>query len=120
MTSLLIAACRVELHPDGRTVTHLPDGSTVLAYPHVAETHGPEEVAAYAERARELGYGNDVFACSADHEIAHSLVAAALGLDASPTLVAVARGEVFEHAALEETAVLAVQRLARAMGRRLG
>lgn len=110
MRLLHIAACTVELHPDGLTVTVLPDGSRIDA---VAQTDQ-----AYLNRASDLGYGKDVDRMSRDHEVAHSLLAELLDLPASPTLTGVARGEHWSYWREEEGAVLALQRLAG--GRRGG
>jgi hypothetical protein len=108
LASLRIGHSTFEVWPDSlRTI--LPDGSQVTA--------APEDTAAYRERARLMGYGDDTFRMSLDHELAHSLVADLLGLDESPALLRVAHGEgPTAETNLEEDAVLALQRFAVAAG----
>lgn len=50
------------------------------------------------------------------HDLTHSLLANWLGLPNSPTLKAVAKGNIFLHNAAEEEAVLAIQKFANLMG----
>lgn len=90
-----------------RTVTTLPDGSEV--YADHAEQPGQAALAA------DLGYPS-AEAMNRDHDMAHSLLASWLGLPCSPTLQGVASGKFYKHHRLEEAAVLAIQRFARAAG----
>jgi hypothetical protein len=80
----------------------------------------PEDTDAYRARAIALGYGSDTAAMSRDHELGHHLLAHWLGLPHSPTLYAVAGGNL-DHPLwrLEEGAVLALQAFAMAQGLRL-
>lgn len=96
----------VECHDDGQTITRLAAG-TVLAY--------PEDTQEYRDRARDLGYGDDVSGMSRDHEITHSLLAKWLGLPASPALSLAAAGKESKNilTGAEEAAVLAIQRFAK-------
>lgn len=74
----------------------------------------PQDCPSYRLTAQELGYGDDAAGCWAmcwHHEAAHSFLAEAVGLPVSPVLWAVAHGEVFELAHVEEAAVLRFQRL---------
>lgn len=88
----------------------LADGARIEAEPH--------ETAEYAATAESLGYGSDVEAMNRDHELMHHILAHALGLPESPVMRAVA-DDTWQHdpdgkLKLEEDAVMAVQRLARA------
>lgn len=72
-----------------------------------------------AETARRLGYGEDVEAMNADHDPLHAALCRWLGVPSFA--LAAGRGEQLspeqhELAALEEDAVLMVQRLMRAHG----
>ena len=80
----------------------------------------PEDTDAYRARAIALGYGSDTAAMSRDHELGHHLLAHWLGLPHSPTLHAIAGGNL-NHPLwrLEEGAVLALQAFAMAQGIRL-
>ncbi len=105
-----IGAHTIRMAP-GRVTTTLHDGAVVHAVPH--------DTADYRATAARLGYGTDTAAMNADHEITHALLAAWLGLDESPVMRAVADDAWQDGPAalgLEEDAVLAVQRLARAWG----
>jgi hypothetical protein len=53
---------------------------------------------------------------SREHELGHHLISAMLGLPHSPTMWAVAHGTEDPTGPLEEAAVMAVQRFARAVG----
>jgi hypothetical protein len=53
---------------------------------------------------------------SRQHELGHHLLAAALGLNHSPTMMALARGTVWPRWRIEEAAVLALQAYSRAVG----
>jgi hypothetical protein len=90
------------------SITTLPSGEQIPATPH--DTDG------YRATAREHGYGADTTLLCQEHDLTHVALAAWLGLPVSPTLQAVADGREWEHAWIEEAAVLAVQRYARVMG----
>lgn len=99
---------------DARVVTVLPDGRRVHAV--------PERNAEQAETANRLGYGDDVDAMTRDHDPLHSLLANWLGLDSSYSLRHAAGSladDEMHLAALEEDAVLAIQRLIQATTRKL-
>jgi hypothetical protein len=102
-----IAGAEIELHEDGLTVSRYPWGEVPAR---------PQPNDGYRLRAIELGYGEDTALLSREHELTHHLLAHWLGLAASPTLAAVARGTTDAHWRLEEAAVLAVQAFARAKG----
>lgn len=113
MTTHRFGGTTVDLRHWG-SVTTLPDGRTIQAAPQPGED--------YAATARRLGYGGDVLAMCHDHDALHAALAEFLGLPVSPVLSTVAgapMGDAVQHG-LEEDAVLAVQRLARALGVDLG
>jgi hypothetical protein len=88
--------------------TVFPDGGTLDATPN----QDPESL----RHARELGYGTDTGRMSRDHELAHTFLAVALGLDRSPTLWTTAHpgrpgGAGPEQRAWEEALVFDFQRL---------
>lgn len=89
------------------TVTRFADGSMAHAN-HEAQP-------GQTERAAELDYPS-AEAMNREHDLAHSLLAHWLGLDYSPTLHAVANGQRSAIWEAEESAVLALQRFARAAG----
>jgi hypothetical protein len=89
-------------------LTILPSGVEIPATPHDTD--------AYRTTARDHGYGADTLALCQEHELMHVALAAWLGLPVSPTLQAVASGDVTPVADAEEAAVMAVQRYARAVG----
>lgn len=99
----------VELH-DGWTVTKLPNGREV----HALHAEQPGQAATAAR------LGCSVEDMNRTHDLIHSLLAHALGLECSPALGAVAASlpSTALHAA-EEEAVLAVQRFAFMAGVRL-
>lgn len=76
----------------------------------------PQDDEAYRQTARDLGYGDDVWRMCKEHEIAHTELMQALGLQYSPTLWAVAHGHKAGilgnpgEMAAEEQLVLAYQR----------
>jgi len=89
------------------TTTYFAD-STALTAVH-------DEQPGQAERAAQLGYAT-AEDMNREHDLAHSLLAHWLGLDYSPTLFAVAHGQTSPLWEAEESAVLAIQRFARAAG----
>lgn len=107
MIVLRLAGAEIEIHNDGLTVTRYPQGE-VQALPQDNDT--------YRARAEALGYGADTAAMSREHEVTHHLIAAALGLPHSPTLMGVATGRFWPHWQAEEAAVLGWQRFARLAG----
>lgn len=91
---------------DDYVTTRFDDGGEVVAA--LAPQPGQAEIAA------QLGI--TVEALNAGHDLAHSVVAVLLGLDASPTLHAVAHGRRYPFWWREEAAVLELQGLAAALG----
>lgn len=90
---------------DGWAVTTLPNGREVHAHPNADSPR----------MARELGYGDDVAAMTREHDPLHAWLTDQLGMPHSVSLMGAAGCEVdAELATLEEEAVLAVQRFARA------
>lgn len=89
------------------TATHFADGSVTEA-DHAAQP-------GQAKTAASIGYSS-AEAMNREHDLAHSLLAHWLGLDYSPTLHAVANGQRSAIWEAEESAVLALQRFARAAG----
>jgi hypothetical protein len=103
----------------GRTTVELHFWGTVVRLPSGASVPGmPQDTEEYRARARAMGYGDDTLAMSRDHEAAHAALAHLIGLPCSPVLSTVAGvpvGDIVRHQ-LEEDAVLALQRWARAVG----
>lgn len=93
---------------DGWSKTVFADGQEVEAVAH--------DTNSYRETALHLGYGNDVARMSADHELVHSWLCHALGMQYSPALRSVVGDAADYRHGLEEDAVLAVQRFAIAYG----
>lgn len=97
---------------DGWAKTTFPDGSSVPAF--------PEPTASYVATAERLGYGTDIARMCVEHELVHNWLCHVLGLPHSPALFGVAHGgDADWRHALEEDAVMAVQRFAMAHGVRL-
>jgi hypothetical protein len=88
------------------TVTRFGDGRSVVA--DHAEQPGQAATAA--------DMGISVEEMNRGHDLTHSLLAFWLGLPHSPTLHGVATGHHYEHHAIEEAAVLAVQLWAKVAG----
>lgn len=108
-TTLRFGGTTVEVWSDCTRVT-LPSGGTVVG--------APQDNDAYRAAALRLGYGADTAAMSREHEVGHAALCHFLGLPCSPVMSTVAGepvGDVVTHW-LEEEAVMAVQRLARAVG----
>jgi hypothetical protein len=99
----------VEVRADG-TLIAFPDGSSVPGAPH--------DTKAYRATAEAHGYGADTLRLCQEHELLHIALCHWLGID-SPTM-ALLRGAdgagLQDLNPIEEAAVLAVQRLARAAG----
>lgn len=105
---LVLAGCVVCLCEDGNTLSLYPDGATVHAR--------AEDTDAYRLTAAAHGYGDDTAALSREHELGHHVLAHLLGLSYSPTMRAIGLGQSDPTGLVEEAAVLALQRYARAMG----
>ena len=105
MTVYRIGATTVH-HEDGRTRTVFDSGGEVRG--DHAPQPGQEETAAR--------YGLTVEAMNRTHDLAHTILAAALGLPASPTLSAMPTGKHWSQWWREEQAVLALQGYAAAAG----
>lgn len=106
MTVYRIGATTVH-HEADRTVTVFDGGGEVRG-DHASQP-GQDETAAR--------YGLSVEAMNRTHDLAHTILAAALGLPASPTLSAMAGGRKhWPHWWREEQAVLALQGYAAAAG----
>jgi hypothetical protein len=105
---ITLAGAAIDINDNGQTNTLYPDGAWVQAYPK------PDEV--YLATARAQGYGDNPMLMCREHELGHHLIAALLGLPHSPTMWAVAHGTEDPTGPLEEAAVMAVQRFARAVG----
>lgn len=104
MTAYRLGNATVQ-HGDGFTVTQLPDGDVSAAW---AVQHGQDAT------AQEYGLPAELM--NAQHDLAHSILAAVLGLPHSPTLGALASGRRWPAWSVEERAVLAVQGFAHAAG----
>lgn len=76
----------------------------------------PQDSDVYRGLAQELGYGDDTLRMCIEHELAHTLLAVARGLPWSPTLHAVAHGQVYDQWQAEENAVIGFQRICRLAG----
>lgn len=106
----------VRVYDDERYLeTRFPDGTKVPAMPQNTES--------YRAKAQELGYGEDVWRMCKEHEMAHTELMQALGLEYSPTLWAVAHGHKRGipgnqgEMGAEEDLVLAYQRWRMVRGR---
>jgi hypothetical protein len=104
-------ATPVRILADHTEIT-LPSGKVVTGYPQGSEHQ--------AEVAQRLGYGNDALAMVLDHDPLHARLCDWLGIEASYSL-RLAALELSPHeahlAALEEEAVIAVQRFMRMASR---
>lgn len=104
----------ITIHRDGSTII-LPCGLVVESRPHDTES--------YRATARELGYGDGQDAAlrmAQEHDALHALLTAWLGIPESFSLrVAAGADPDSEIAAIEEAAVLAVQKLMVRGGGRL-
>ena len=88
--------------------TVFADGSKVPAAPQDTDT--------YRARARELGYGDNIWAMCLEHELFHTLWAVSQGFEYSQTLWDVAHGlgEIPSHW-MEEQIVMDLQRTYRGL-----
>lgn len=98
---------RVEVH-ESWTTTFLPGGHRIVGLHQ--EQHGQSET------ARELGMS--AWDMNREHDLLHSILAHAVGLECSPALLAAATGQSSEDVhGLEEAAVLSVQKWLASIGR---
>ena len=111
MTTLHLHHHTIAIAP-GHVITTLPGGAQVHAMPQATDS--------YRATALDLGYGTDTARMNQSHDLAHLILAHALGLDTSPVLRAVAAGtwqdDPLGVLALEEQAVAALLRFANALG----
>lgn len=100
----------IEIWEDTQTLrVTLPDGRQVHAVPHDTED--------YRSRAKDHGYGDDIWNFCVDHEVGHVLLSY-LAFTVSPTLTGVAdkedgTGGYWPNWWAEEAAVLSFQRFAK-------
>jgi hypothetical protein len=80
---------------------------------------GPHDTEEYRATAQRLGYGGDTSAMCRDHDPLHALLADWLGLSSYALRQAAGLATDDRLAALEEDAVIAVQRYMRHAGGRL-
>jgi hypothetical protein len=83
----------------------------------------PQDNDEYRSTAEALGYGNDILGMCQDHDPLHVALCRWLGLEISFSM-SVAMGDVTDNptkelAALEEAAVIAVQRFAKRSGAKM-
>lgn len=111
MKRIRIGTAVIEISKD-HVLSILADGARVEAEPH--------DTADYAASAQHLGYAGDVAGMNRDHELAHHLLASVLGLAESPVMRSVANDTWQDDPdgtlQLEEDAVMALQRLTKALG----
>lgn len=105
----MIRGTTVSLSNGGATVV-FPNGDVIDAVPHDTDS--------YRDTAERHGYGTDTLRLCQEHELVHLALCDWLGLGESPTFVRILAGETApcKLNGLEEDAVLAVQRFARAAG----
>lgn len=103
----------------GSVVVSLYDGYTVTRFPDGTETHARHDDVAQLGQGRmatELGYPS-IEAMNVDHDPLHALLFLWLGHQGmSPVLQSQAAGTAWPYAHIEETAVLAIQRLMVVLG----
>jgi hypothetical protein len=110
MVTLTFGGTTVQVLADG-TQIEFADGTTVVGQ--------PEDTDAYRHTAQTHGYGADTLSLCIEHEVMHVALADWLGVSDSPTMKAVRTNRLTDDLpfrTLEEAAVLAVQRYARAAG----
>jgi hypothetical protein len=106
-TVLRFGATTVEVYPD----------STRIIFPDDAEIVGaPQDTDAYRATARQYGYGDDTLTLCQEHEVMHIALTHWLGIESVTMRVLRGEADVQALSDLEEAAVLAVQRFARAAG----
>jgi hypothetical protein len=108
MTTFHVGRAIVTFYPEGAFTTY-PDGATFAAQPH-ATPH-------YQVIAHRCGYGDDLLAYCREHEVCRHLIGEALYADGrSPVLWNLAHRVPVDdrEAALEEAAVMTLQRWLRA------
>lgn len=93
-------------HGDGLTRTTFADGGEVIANWMVHD----------CQHATADEYTIPVDVMNRQHDLAHSILSAVLGLPASPTLAALAEGRRWPAWHIEERAALALQGFAHAAG----
>lgn len=102
----------------GDAVVAVHDWGTIIAWPDGTSVPGaPEDTDDYRKTAREHGYGDDTLSLCREHELMHVALCDWLGMS-SPVMENLRRGGGMAGAEIrqmEEAAVLAVQRFARAM-----
>jgi len=99
----------IEVHADSTRIT-FADGTVV--------TGAPEDTDSYRATAERHGYGADTLQLCKEHEVLHIALCHWLGID-SPTMRLVRHGDdarLHRLNRLEEDAVLAVQKFAKAAG----
>ena len=103
----------------GDALVAFPSWGTLITWPDGTFVSGaPEDTDAYRKTALDYGYDTDTLALCRDHELLHVALCYWLGVP-SPVMDALRlRADMVgvEIRILEEAAVLAVQRFARAMG----
>lgn len=107
MLALKFGDTTVEVYETGTRIV-FPDGSVVPGE--------PEDTDSYRETAEKHGYGADTTALCIEHELMHVALAHWLGVT-SPTMDALTGNDPgIPIRQLEEAAVLAIQKYARALG----
>lgn len=110
MRSIRLGTAEIKCHPDGVVVTQFASGQSAITPPN-------REDESRRSLARDLGYGFDVFMMNRENQLTHSLLAAWLGLPASPMLALKAATENVgvdnEVVRAEQEAVKAIQKFAR-------
>lgn len=100
----------------GATTVHHEEDHTLTVFDGGGEVRG-DHAPQPGQDETAAQYGVSVEAMNRTHDLAHSILAAALGLPASPTLSAMAGGgKHWPHWWREEQAVLALQGYAAAAG----
>lgn len=102
---ILLNAAEVEWSPQ-YTITRFWGGASIVS------DHSEQK----GQTATAEKLGMSVEKMNQTHDLTHSLLAFWLGMPNSPTLKAVAKGNLYLHNAAEEEAVLAIQRWANLAG----
>lgn len=100
--------CQIEFLPEGRAITHFPDGTKFGAYPHVTNH--------YFVIAHRLGYGDEINRYCQEHELAHAIAAEWFRDKPSHVIWHLAHGTMMDHGEMifEEMAAHTIQRWIRA------